>query len=463
MPAHIIDSAIFREQYGTPDMRAVFEERALIQRWMDIEVALARAEAELGVIPQSAADAIGRAARAEHIDLDALRAGVAQTGHPIVPLIRALQSLCDHDPAAPAGSGEFVHFGATTQDIVDTAVVLQLKQAGTFIKADLITLSNSLRALSEAHKDTLMAGRTHGQQALPITFGYKTAVWVAELDRHFDRLKDCEPRVFIGQFGGASGTLASLPVHGLRIRARMMELLGLRDPIITWHTAHDGFAEFANVLVLIAGTCGKIAREIINLQRSEIWEVEEPHDGDKIGSSTMPHKRNPMVCEAIVALARLAFSAARNAFDGLIQDHERDWTVNQMEWAWVPELCVYTAGALAHTNHVMRDLRVYPDRMRKNADSLGGLMLSEAVMFELAKHVGKQTAHELLHGCSMLAMDTGIPFRAALLHNVEVMQHLNEATIDRLLSPTEYTGFAHEMVVRVLKPDMSVSDSNATP
>ncbi len=444
MNSHITNFVTLKDLYGTDEMRAVFDEQHLVQKWLDVEMALAQAEAELGVIPRTAADEIARQGRAENIDLTRMKQGVDHTLHPIVPLIRLFQEACT------GNAGEYIHWGATTQDIMDTGVVLQLKEATDIFERHLRELETLLMALTAAHRDTIMPGRTHGQHALPITFGFKTAVWLDEVRRHQQRLAQCKPRVLVGQFGGAVGTLAGVAEHGLEIRRRMMARLGLTEPTITWHVAHDGFAEYANVIAMLAGTCGKIAHEIIALQKSEVMEVEEPWAEGKVGSSTMPHKRNPMLCEAIVALARLCFNQARAALDGLIQEHERDWSVNHMEWAYLPELCVLADGALSLTLRVLRDLRVYPDRMRKNLDALNGLMLSEAVMFALGETVGRQTAHEVVYDCAMHAVNHAEPFREVLLRNAVVAQHLGAEEIDRLLDPTRYVGLAGAMVDAVL-------------
>lgn len=434
MPSHITDSIFLKDLYGTDEMRAVFEDRALLQKWLDVEVALAQAEADLGIVPQAAADEIAQRGRAELIDVVWMKREIDHTLHPIVPLIRAFKAICS--PVA----GEWIHYGATTQDIMDTAVVLQLRDALRIFERRLADMDAALVELARAHRDTIMPGRTHGQHALPITFGYKVAIWADELRRHAARMRDCAPRVLVGQFGGAAGTLAGVGAHGLEIRAGMMARLGLAEAPITWHVAHDGFAEFASVAAMIAGTCGKIAHEVILLQKSEVMEVEEPWNEGKVGSSTMPHKRNPMLCEAIVALARLAFNQARASFDGLIQEHERDWTVNHMEWAYLPELCVMTDGALAQTLRVVRGMRVYPERMRRNVDALGGLMLSEAVMFALGERIGRVSAHDVVYDAAMCAVESGRAFADLLAADERVSAHLSRAEIAALLEPTRYTG-----------------------
>ena len=444
MASTVIDSAFLKDLYGTPEMRAVFADTRLLQRWLDVEVALARAGAEFGLIPMYAAEEIERCARAEALDMDRIKQGIDETVHPIVPLVRVLQQACAGD------AGEYIHWGATTQDIMDTAMVLQVKDALAIFEGRLAELMGGLAVLARRYRDTPMAGRTHGQQALPITFGFKVAVWLAEFQRHHQRLEQCRPRVLVGQFGGAAGTLASVAEHGLQIQQRMMELLGLGVPSIAWHTARDSFAELANVLAMIATSAGKITREIISLQKTEIAEVEELFHPGKVGSSTMPHKRNPMLCEAVVAIGKLAGRLAPAAYDAMQQEHERDWVADHVEWAYLPELCILTDGALHLTARVVSGLRVYPERMVRNLGYLDGLMLSEAVMLALGRHIGRQMAHEVVYACSMLAVETGRRFRETLAENPVVAQHLSTADIDRLLDPAAYTGLAAEFVDRVL-------------
>ena len=443
MPSHILDSAFLKDLYGTAEMRAVFDDMSLLQKWLDTEVALAQAEAEIGVIPADAAEEITRRARADQLDTVRIKQLVDQTVHPIVPLIRVLKEACDGD------AGEYIHWGATTQDIMDTAMVLQVKEAIAILGPRLGALIDTLTALAIRHRDTSMAGRTHGQQALPITFGYKVAVWLAEVQRHRKRLEQCKPRVLVGEFGGAVGTLASVAEHGLEIQQGMMARLGLGVPPIAWHAARDNLAEFASLLGMMAATTGKIAHEVISLQRTEIAEVEEPFNEGQVGSSTMPHKRNPMICEAILALARLVMHSVPAALDAMIQEHERDWVGDHMEWAYLPEMCIMADGALQLTTRVVSGLQVHPARMRRNLDQLNGLMLSEAVMLALAQRVGRQTAHDVVYECSMRAVEQSLPFRQTLAEHPVVAQHLTSQDIERLLDPGHYTGLAGQFVDRV--------------
>jgi adenylosuccinate lyase len=441
--AGMIDSTLFGDLYTTAEMRAVWSDDAMVQRWLDVEAALARAEARLGIIPPAAAEEISRRARVELVDLAAMKRDLDHARHPIMPLVRALARLCD--PVA----AEYIHWGATTQDILDTGLVLQLKAAHAIVVRDLAETRRLAAALARRHRDTVQAGRTHGQQALPITFGYKVAVWVAELDRHRERLGQLEPRVFRGQFAGAVGTLASIGTLGLEVQARLCQELGLATPDIAWHTARDGLAEAVCAYALVAGTLAKIANEVIELQRTEVGEVEEPFHHGKVGSSTMPHKRNPSTCEHVVALGRLLLGHVGPALGGLVAVHERDKRVGATEQAVLPEVSCLLAGMLRGTNAVLAGLRVRPERMAANLGALGGLLLSEAVMLALARHIGRQQAHEVIYEVCMEVVEQGVPFRERLLRDARVAPHLGPADLDALLDPQGYTGLAARFVDRV--------------
>jgi 3-carboxy-cis,cis-muconate cycloisomerase len=450
MTSHILDSRFLKDLYGTPEMRAVFDDMHLLQQWLDTEVALAQAEAELGIIPLAASVEITRRAVAEQLDLPRLKQLIDQTVHPIVPVIRVLEQACDGD------AGEYIHWGATTQDIMDTAMILQAKEALVIMEKRLAGLARLLADGARKYRDVPMAGRTHGQQALPITFGYKLAVWLAEVNRHRERLVQLKPRLLVGEFGGAVGTLASVAEHGLEIQKGMMRRLGLGIPVISWHTSRDNLAEFASLLGLVAATMGKIAHEVISLQRTEIAEVEEPFNEGKVGSSTMPHKRNPMLCEAIQALTRLVLHNVPAAMDAMIQEHERDWVGDHIEWAYLPEICIMTDGALHLTARVIDGLVVHPERMRNNLDQTDGLMLSEAVMLALAQKIGRQSAHDIVYACAMRAVEQKLPFLQTLSEHATVSSHLSRQDIERLLDPIHYTGLAGQFVDRVLQNQASM-------
>jgi len=444
MSVTVIDSELFGDQFSTPEMRAVFEDIATLQAWIDVEVALARIEAELGIIPAEAAEAIAGAGDAGRYDLAALKREMDRTAHPIVPLVRAMDALC------PDGLGEYVHWGATTQDILDTGTVLQVRRALMLTAAGLDSLLETLVNLARTHRDTPLAGRTHGQQALPVTLGYKAAVWVAEVRRHRARLDELRPRVLVVQFSGAVGTLASLGPHGLDVQAGIARELDLAQPEITWHTAKDGLVEVVCWLALVAATCGKIAHEMYTLGRTELAEVEEPYPAGKIGSSTMPQKRNPAICESIVSLARIVRGLVPVALEDIMCEHERDKIANNVEKATLAPAFCHTEAALRKTAVLIAGLDVKPANMRRNMDISKGLLLSEAVMMRLAEHMGRQTAHDVVHAAAMTAFEDDRPLKDLLMADAAVTDVLSEADIDALLDPAAYTGLAGEMVDRVL-------------
>ncbi len=444
MTAHVIDSAFFRDLFGSAAMRAVFDDQNLLQKWLDFEAALARAEAQLGLIPEAAAAEIAEQARAEFMDTTAIKAGIDETVHPLVPVIWQLTDRCRGE------AGRYVHWGATTQDVMDTALVLQIKEAWPLVDDALNQVTSTCRQLAQTYRDTPMAGRTHGQQALPTTFGFKVAVWLAELQRHQARLTDCRERVLVAQFGGAVGTLAGVAEYGFAIRERLCAELGLGVPTITWHTARDNFAEIATTLAMICATLGKIAHEIIDLQKTEFSEVEEPFALGKVGSSTMPHKRNPMLCESILTLARLTRTQATTAIDAMLHEHERDWSSFQMEWSYIPELWITTHRALELTQRVLAGLIVYPDNMLRNLQATNGLLLAERVMLALGEYIGRQPAHDIVYAAAMRATEKQLPFAEILQQDKAVTAHLTTADIDDLLDPLHYTGLAAAMVDQVL-------------
>jgi adenylosuccinate lyase len=444
--AGMIDSTFFGDLYSTAEMREVWSDRSMIQRWLDVEAALARAEARLGIVPPAAAEEIARKARVELLDLGEMKQELERARHPIMPLIRCLARACEPEAA------EFIHWGATTQDVLDTGLVVQLRSAHAIVTRDLGEVRRLLGGLARKHRDTVQAGRTHGQQALPITFGFKVAVWAAEVDRHLRRLAQLEPRVFVGQLAGGVGTLASIGERGLELQALFCEDLGLAVPEIAWHTARDGVAEAVCVYALVGGTLAKIANEVIELQRTEVAEVEEPFHRGKVGSSTMPHKRNPSACEHVVALGRLLHAQVAPALQSLVSTHERDKRSGVAEQAILPEASCLLAGMLRGTQGILAGLHVYPERMRENLEILEGRLVSEAVMLALARHIGRQRAHEVVYELCMDSAEARVPLRRLLLEDPRVKPYLGEADLDALLDPARYTGLAARFVDRVAPP-----------
>ena len=329
-------------------------------------------------------------------------------------MIRCLARACEPEAA------EFIHWGATTQDVLDTGLVLQLRSTHAIVTRDLGEVRRLLAALARRHRDTVQAGRTHGQQALPITFGYKVAVWVAEIDRHLERLAQLAPRVFRGQLAGAVGTLASLGENGLELQALFCADLGLAAPEIAWHTARDGLAEAVCAYALVGGTLAKIANEVIDLQKTEVAELEEPFHRGKIGSSTMPHKRNPSACEHVVALAASSTRRSRPPSRAWSRRNERDKRAGVTEQAVLPEVSCLLAGMLRGDPGILSGLHVYPERMQANLGLLDGLLLSEAVMLALARHIGRQRAHEVVYELCMDAVEGRRPLRQLLLEDPRV-------------------------------------------
>ncbi|MCY4450820.1 MAG: adenylosuccinate lyase [Immundisolibacterales bacterium] len=441
--SHITDSRLFGTTFGSAQIASVFSDRNRVQKWFDIEAALALTQGELGIIPSAAAQEIARKADATLVDLDAIGREISSTTHPLVPAIRALADLCEGD------AGEYVHYGATTQDVMDTGMVLMVREAWPILLGDLHAVREKLAATARAHRDTLMVGRTHGQQALPVTFGYKLAVWVDEIDRHLERCTEAEPRIFVGNITGAVGTMASFGPHGIEMQRRALARLGLGTPRICWHSARDRVAETAWLLVQVAGTFGKMANEVYNLQRTEIDEVHEPFHMGKVGSSTMPHKRNPASAELAVALWRLIRGLVVPLTDALFQEHERDASALRVELAAVPELAVYCGALFARMRAVVENLEPLAERMRGNANRLGGLLLSERVMLALGGKVGKQTAHEIVYEVAMAAQTKGTDFRAELAADHRVAAHLDREAVSDLLDPEGYLGLAGRFVDEV--------------
>ena len=444
MGTHVTDSRLFRDQFSTARMRAIFSDETTVRKWLEVEAALARVQARLGIIPEAAARTICEHARVELLDLDAMKREMDRTSHPIVPLLREIRRVC------PGEAGEWVHWGATTKDIMDTGTVLQIRDALDAIEAGMRELLAALCDLARRHRDTVMVGRSHGQQALPITFGFKVAVWAAELARHLDRIAEMRPRVLVGQFSGAVGTLAALGRDGDAVQRGLFAELDLPAPPITWHTARDGMAELACVLAIATGTLGKMAHEVYELQKTEIAELEEPFSPGKVGSSTMPHKRNPPACETIAALARAVRAIAPQAIEGVMADHERDKIVLQSEREWTARLFCMADAALVKSVAVMRGLTVRTENMERNLGAMRGLLMSEAVMFALGARLGRQEAHELVYEVCMEAFERGRPLREALLAHPRIGGTLSGEEVDRALDPHRYTGMAGEFVDRVL-------------
>jgi adenylosuccinate lyase len=444
MPTSVFDSLLLGHVFGTDELRAIFSDENRVQKWFDYEAALAAAQAALGIIPRAAADEIAARAKVGNVDLAKIGADIRRIKHPLVPALRALQAACAD------GHGEYLHFGPTTQDVLDTGMVLQLREAHAIIARDLAAVGRELYRLAEAHKDTPMPGRTHGVQALPITFGHKCAIWLAELGRDFARLTDAAARNFVGGMTGAVGTQASFGERAFELDAMLMRRLGLGVADIAWQVARDRLADYASVLGLIGGALAKMAHEIILLSHNEIDEVAEPFDHGKVGSSTMPHKRNPVICEGVVAVGHALRASVGLMQQALMVEHERDAAAWRLEWKALPECCLMTGAMLAQMKVVLGGLEVHPEKMRRNLDALGGFLMSERVMFALADKVGKQSAHELVYEVAMRGIAKGLSFEQALMGDAQVKDALTPDELRALLDPTTYVGLAPAIVERML-------------
>ncbi|MFB1117205.1 class-II fumarase/aspartase family protein [Dickeya dadantii] len=444
MASNVLDSILFRDSFGTPEMRAVFDDHELIRKYVEVEIALAKAEARCGVIPQQAADEIAKTCNADTLDFDLLRHETEIVGYPILPLV--------HQISKQAGaSGGYVHWGATTQDIMDTAVVLQIRDAFDLIEADIRSLRNTLADLARRYRNTPMAGRTHLQQALPITFGYKAAIWLDMFDRHAERLEQARPRILVGEFAGAAGTLASLGDNGLAVQKAMMEELKLGVPTSTWHVARDGFAEAVNLLAVITGSLGKIAYDVMLLASNEFGELYEPFVKGRGASSTMPQKRNPISSELMLACAKGVRQHAGLMLDAMVQDLERATGPWHAEWIAIPESFVLAAGALNQAKFMLGGLIVDEQAMAKNLDMTKGLIVAEAVMMGLAPYMGRQDAHDVVYDACRIVNTQGGRLADVLNAMPQVSSRLKPELIEQLTDPVNYLGIAPEMVDQVLE------------
>ncbi len=447
----MLNSALFGDMFGAAAMRGVFSDLAFLARCAEVEAALARAQARLGIVPAEAAAAITKAANSacehpEAFDLARLKRETETVGYPILPLVR---QLAEHAGEA----GRWLHWGATTQDIMDTAAVLQIRSGLDLIEADLSAARGHLADLARRHRDTPMAGRTHLQHALPITFGYKAAVWLSALDRHAMRLGELRPRVLLAQFGGAAGTLASLGQgqDAVRSRSELARELSLADPPITWHVARDGIAETVQFLALLGASLAKIALDVMLMSATEFGEAAEPFVTGRGSSSTMPQKRNPISCELILAAAKVLRQHAGLALDAMVADFERATGPWHVEWVAVPEAFSYAAGALHQSRFLLGGLIVDPTRMARNLGMTHGLIVAEAVMMGLAPHTGRNEAHDLVYDACRQAIEADRPLLDVLLETPAVAGPLGPDRLRALTDPANYLGAAPAMVDHLLE------------
>jgi 3-carboxy-cis,cis-muconate cycloisomerase len=439
-----LDSTIFGPLFNDEEISSLLTDRAFVHALVEVEVALARAEARAGVISAKAAEQIAKAS-ADKVDLAVLAKGTVRSGFPIIALVQELGKQVGSD-AAP-----FVHWGATTQDIMDTACVLQLRAAINVLRARLGEIARYLSRLADSHRDTVLAGRTHGQQALPITFGLKVASWLAPLVRHVERLEELLPRLLVVQFGGAAGTLAALSDKGVRVTEELAKELKLDVPVMPWHAQRDSLVEFAGWLSLVTGSLGKMAQDIILMAQSEVGEVGESAEAGRGGSSTMPQKSNPITSELILTAARTSASLLSALHNAQIQEHERATHGWQVEWLTLPQMIALTGGALKHGAYLAKNLQVDKKAMRANVTRANDVILAEAAVFALAKALPRPTAEELVKKACGVAVAEDRPL-------IEVVEELAGKAIKKgqvdwqaLAKPENYLGESAKLIGQVLK------------
>ncbi|MDR7376199.1 3-carboxy-cis,cis-muconate cycloisomerase [Rhodoferax ferrireducens] len=442
--ASIIDSRIFGDIFSDARMRAVWSDENRTAKYLDIERALAKVQGQLGIIPQEAADEIVQHCNIEMIDWAQLKAKTEQIGYPIIAVVNQINANCRDK------LGEYCHWGATTQDITDTATVLQMREGLALVEADLQAISDSLADLSRTYRDTPIIGRSNLQQAIPITFGFKMASILAGIERHRERLEQLKPRVLMGEFGGAAGTLASIEKGAMETQAGLMAELGLACPPIAWHTVRDTVAEVGAFLALVGGSLGKIAMDVKLMMQTEVAEVFEPYAPGRGSSSTMPQKRNPISCLYIHANISVARQHAAALMDAMVADHERSTGPWEIEWVSLPEIFCLMSGALKQTKFVLAGLEVDTVQMRRNIDMTHGLVMSEAVMMGLGPFIGREYAHDLVYELCRDALKQQRPLVEILAEHPEINAHVSRAQLDAFCDPANYLGQAGVMVDQVL-------------
>ena len=444
MPVHPFDFQINPHVFSTPELEALFDEQAVLQRWLDFEAALAAAQGKLGIIPEEAAVEIQAKAKLEQIDLESVREGYGKSRNSVVPLLGGLRRACRD------GYGEYVHYGATTQDVLDTGQILSLKQTLNILHRDLLALEEICLQLAEKHRATPMVARTHGQQALPTTFGLKVASWMAEIRRHVQRITHLQATVCVGQLSGAVGTYAALGAQGLAVAEETMQQLGLDHDPLSWHTSRDRIAELASDFALLVMTLARIANEIFQLQKTEIDELREPSLSGALSSSTMPHKQNPVICQRVNALAKHVRALAGTVMESMHHEHERDPRCLWAEWLAIPQLCVYTGTALQSMLGVLGGLTVRTEQMLANLHERRDLISTEWLLFQLSKELGKNKALEKLHNLAGLATEKGISLKEVVLADEEIGSLFTPEGLAPLDQPEQYIGHAVEIVEKTI-------------
>lgn len=441
----VLDSTLLQNNFSTAEMRQIWSDKNKLTKQLLVEATLAKIEGDLGIIPKKVAKKISEVAQVEKFDIDLLQQESAKKRHSLIALIQHLQLL------AGEKAGEFVHYGVTTQDIVDTGIMLQTREAYDLIMEHTNLLIDALAILTKKHRSTVMAGRTHGVHAIPITFGFKLAIWLDELLRSRNRLKQLlENDVFVGSISGAVGSYAAFNGNGIEIEKATLKELGLGVPNISWQPSRDRFSEFASVLGIYSGTLGKIGLELFNLMRTEINEIHEPFKRGAIGSSTMPQKRNPALIEGLASLTQPVFKSVELMFQSMLIDGERDAIHWRNEWVALPEITCYLDAQIVNATYILSELDVKVDQMQKNLGKQGGLLYAERIMFELARVIGKQTSHEIVYESAMQAIENNQDFIDLLFDQKIISDNFTRSQLTNWIKPENNLGECLDKVDYVL-------------
>jgi len=438
----IYASKVLCDFFGTEEIRKIFSDEARMEKFLRIEIALSKVEAELGVIPQQAYHDIVERSKLLVIDWERLKQDTEAIGYPVLPFLKQMSEAC-------GDAGEYLHWGSTTRDITDTATALQVGEALAVVDRDLRLVKDALLQLTQTHRTTVMIARTHGMHALPTTFGFRTAVWLSETDRQIKRMNALRASVNVGQFGGAVGTLAALGDKGLAVQQNLMRELGLETPSISWFASRDRISEMVFVLAEIAGTMGSIAKTIVVMTRDEVREVREPDVVGRGTSSAMPHKHNTVASELVLVYAKMAAQFVSTVLESMVQDYDRDWQ-GHFETIVVPQAFLVTHAAVEKINFILRGLKVFPERMRANIDITQGLVMAESVMMALAPKVGRKQAHKLVSDACNVAIESEKHLREVVHADLKITAYLDREAIENALKPENYVGSAVQTIDQVL-------------
>lgn len=445
---------LFDAYFMQPEMREIFSDEGRVQGMLDFEAALARAQARVGLIPPEVVADIELSCDARLFDFDALAIAIGSAGNSAIPLVKALGKQI---AARSAEAERYVHMGATSQDVMDSGLILQLRRAIVLLERDLSRLADAMAEQAQCHACTPLAGRTWLQQATPVTLGMKIAGWLGAVTRHRQRLNEIKPRLLCLQFGGASGSLAALGDQAFSVAEALADELQLALPEQPWHTQRDRLVEFAGLLGLIAGSLGKLGRDVSLLMQTEVGEVFEPSAPGKGGSSTMPHKRNPVGAAVMISTATRAPGLVGTMLSAMPQEHERSLGLWHAEWETLPELCCLVSGSLQQALQVIPGLQVDAERMAINLQSTKGLVLAEAVSIALAQRIGRDAAHHLVEQCCRRAVEQSAHLRQVLGETPQVSEQFSSDELDQLLDPAHYLGQARHWVERAVAEHTRIS------